>query len=255
MKNLNPTLRFNLTAVVLAAALLFTGLLASGAGDFVTLDDLFDDEIGATGPKISDPLEPINRVVFHFNDFLFLWVMQPIAETYKIVTPDPIESSLTNFFNNLAFPKRFVANLAQGKWEGAYVETGRFLVNSTVGLGGIKRPADSIEMLKPIENEDMGQALGALGIGHGPYLILPVFGPSSARDFAGFMGDRAVDPFKYPFIQVDDWKLRTGYGVGGIIVKSPTIVKTYRQMKMGSLDSYVALRNGYFQYRKAAVED
>ncbi len=222
---------------------------------YVTMEDLFDEGIEQMSPVVRDPLEPLNRIIFKFNDFLYLNVFNPVARTYEWVTPDPLEQRFSNFFENLGTPVRLVGNVLQGKWDGALNESGRFLLNSTIGIAGLNRPADEVSFLEQLPKEDMGQALGSWGFKDGPYLLLPVLGPSSFRDLIGRVGDRAVDPFKFPFAEFDEWEVRTAYGVGGILVNSPSLVDRYKQMKGGALDPYIALRNGYFQYRDAAIKE
>jgi phospholipid-binding lipoprotein MlaA len=222
---------------------------------FVTMEELFDEGIEQSAPAALDPFEPVNRVIFKFNDFLYLNVFNPVARTYEWVTPDPLEKRFSNFFENLGTPVRLVGNILQGKWDGALNESGRFLLNSTIGIAGLHRPADEVSFLEQPPKEDIGQALGSWGFGDGPYILIPVLGPSSFRDLIGRVGDRAVDPFKLPFAEFDEWEVRTVYGVGGILVNSPSMVDRYKQMKGGALDPYIALRNGYFQYRDAAIKE
>jgi len=237
-----------------ACCMLPLGLPVHGES-YVTMEELFDEGMEQIAPAVRDPFEPVNRVIFKFNNFLYLNVFNPVARTYEWVTPDPLEKRFSNFFENLGTPVRLVGNILQGKWDGALNESGRFLVNSTIGIAGLFRPADEVSFLEQMPQEDIGQALGSWGFKEGPYILLPVLGPSSFRDLIGRVGDRAVDPFKLPFAQFDEWEVRTAYSVGGILVNSPSIVDRYKQMKGGALDPYVALRNGYFQYRSAAIEE
>ncbi|NCG08420.1 MAG: VacJ family lipoprotein [Verrucomicrobia bacterium] len=219
------------------------------------MDELFDEDMGLATPGVQDPFESVNRAVFKFNDFIYLNVLDPVSSGYEYITPDAVEEKLSNSFDNLNFPVRLAGNLLQGKFEGALLESGTFLLNSTVGFAGLNRPSEKLPELKSLPKEDIGQALGAWGLGNGPYLVLPVLGPSSLRDLAGRIGDRVVDPFQNPLVQVDEWEIRTAYSVGGAVVKGPSLVQRYKQMKGGSLDPYVALRNGYFHYRTAAVKE
>jgi phospholipid-binding lipoprotein MlaA len=223
--------------------------------DYVTLDDLYDDELEFTEPRIRDPFEPVNRLLFKFNDFIYIQIFDPVTSVYTWVTPDALESRLTNFFDNLKYPVRLAGNLLQGKMHAAYVESGRFAVNTTIGFAGFNRAADQFAALEAPSKEDAGQALGAWGVASGPYLVLPIFGPSTARDLVGRIIDRTVDPLKFPVAQVDEWKYRATYSVGGILVGSPQLLSRYYNLKQTTLDPYVAMRNGYFQYREAAVQE
>ena len=241
------------SAALFALCVLPLGLPVYGE-PYVTMEELFDEGVEQIAPEVRDPFEPVNRVIFKFNDFLYLNVFNPVARTYEWVTPDPLEKRFSNFFENLGTPVRLVGNILQGKWDGALNESGRFLLNSTIGIAGLHRPADEVSFLEQPAKEDIGQALGSWGFGDGPYILIPVLGPSSFRDLIGRVGDRAVDPFKLPFAEFDEWEVRTVYGVGGILVNSPSLVDRYKQMKGGALDPYIALRNGYFQYRDAAIK-
>lgn len=253
MKNWIPKLPSKATAFFLINSFIFTGGLS--ANEFVTMDELFDEGMEASSPGIQDPFESVNRMIFKFNDFIYLNLLDPVASGYESITPDSVEKKLSNFFENLNFPVRFAGNLLQGKFEGALLEGGVFFLNTTVGVAGLNRPSDKLPELESLPKEDIGQALGSWGLGHGPYLVLPVWGPSSVRDLLGRVADRSVDPFQIPFEQVDEWKVRTAYSAGSVLVNSPSLVQRYQQMKGGSLDPYVALRNGYFQYRDAAVKE
>jgi phospholipid-binding lipoprotein MlaA len=221
---------------------------------YVTMEELLDEGIEPIAPAVRDPFEPVNRVIFKFNDVLYLSVFNPVARTYEWVTPEPLQKRFSNFFENLGTPVRLVSNLLQGKWDGAIKESGRFLLNSTAGIAGLQRPADEVSFLEQPPKEDIGQVFGSWGFKEGPYLLLPVLGPSSFRDLMGRVGDRAVDPFKLPFAEFDEWEVRTAYGVGSLLVNSPSMVDRYKQMKSGALDPYIALRNGYIQYRAAAIK-
>ena len=128
-----------------------------------------------------DPLEPLNRAFFEFNDGLYFWVLKPVATGYKTVVPEEARVCVRNFFHNLAFPVRFVNNLLQGKFFGAFEETCGFLVNSTVGLGGLADIATAVDLKR--HDEDLGQTSG--GLWCGPCLLYPL---------AFF---RAFDPERY----------------------------------------------------------
>lgn len=205
---------------------------------------------------VSDPIEPVNRAIFAFNDFVYLNLIDPLAKGYTAITPDPVERGAENFFRNLGYPVRLAGNLLQGRFEGAWVETGRFAINTTLGLGGVMRPADSMEGFAPIPSEDLGQAFGSWGWAEGPYLVLPLLGPSNLRDLVGYVGDRAVQPLDEPFSLIDDWdwEWRLALTASEITVESPSILARYRQMREGAIDPYGSMKNAYTQNRRAAVE-
>ncbi|HKK19226.1 MAG TPA: VacJ family lipoprotein, partial [Opitutales bacterium] len=168
----------------IVTALLLGTLLPAGAyaaEAYLSEEDFYAEEVEDT-VDVSDPLEPINRYTFEFNDFVYLNLVQPLADGYQAVTPDPVEEGASNFFNNLKYPVRLAGNLLQGRLNGAWVETGRFAINSTVGIGGVFTPADRVEGFAPIPKEDIGQALGSWGVAEGPYLVIPFLGPFNLRD-------------------------------------------------------------------------
>ncbi|MFY0642408.1 MAG: VacJ family lipoprotein [Bermanella sp.] len=143
-----------------------------------------------------DPWEPWNRQVFEFNETVDYYSAKPLAMAYRNVTPQVVDDAITNVFSNLGEPLVVVSDLAQGKFLQALSDTGRFLVNSTVGILGIFDVARHIGM--PKHNEDMGQVLATWGFESGPYLMLPFLGPSTVRDATGFTVDtwglNALDP-------------------------------------------------------------
>lgn len=226
------------------------------SAEYLSEEDLYEEEVSGVA-EVSDPLEAINRVTFEVNDFLYLGLIQPFADGYQAITPDPVEEGASNFFKNLKFPVRFAGNLLQGKLDGAWVETQRFVVNSTVGVLGVMRPADEMEGLEPLPDEDFGQVLASWGVGEGPYLVLPLFGPSNLRDLGGIIGDRAIDPLSEPFSAIDDWdwEAQTALGVASFTASSPSLMDTYLQMKGSAIDPYSAIKNAYTQFRRAAVEE
>jgi len=250
-------LKYKFFVCVLVAQISWAGLNAT---EFVSDEELFREDIESSGPRVNDPFEPLNRFTFGVNDFIYLNLVQPVANGYQAITPDPIEEGADNFFNNLKYPVRFAGNLLQGRLKGAWVETGRFAINSTVGIAGIFTPADNVQGLEPIPREDIGQALGSWGIGEGPYLVLPLFGPSNLRDFVGLIGDRAVDPFAEPFSLTNEhnwdwnWEWEAALGATEFIAKSPSLIESYLELKGSAIDPYSALKSGYTQYRRAAIE-
>ena len=223
----------------------------------LTEDEAFFYEEIDESADVYDPFETVNRYTFEFNDYVFSNTVQPLVDAYTAVTPDPVEEGASNFFHNLRYPVRLASNLLQSRFKGAWVETGRFAINSTVGILGILTPADDYKGFAPIKSEDFGQVFAAWGFGEGPYLVLPFLGPSNLRDLAGFIGDRAVNPLKEPFSLVDDWNWESQLALSGTayIARSPQIIKRYKQLKNSAIDPYSALKNGYTQYRRVAVAE
>jgi len=235
---------------------LISTLVCAVATPTVAQDEavLYGDDVNA-GESIYDPLESINRLTFKLNDVLIGYVFEPVSKIYTTITPDPVEQGASNFFRNLRYPIRLGGNLLQGRFDGAWVETGRFAINTTLGVVGVLSPADNIEGFEPIPSEDVADALGSWGIGEGPYLVLPFLGPSNLRDLVGLVGDAALDPTGDPFSAVDNWnwEWQTGLTVSEIIAGSPALVDQYNQLKGGSIDPYSAMKNGYAQFRSASI--
>ena len=153
------------------------------------------DKLAADKPPdtIADPLEPINRAFFVFNDKLYFWVLKPVAKGYGAVVPEPARVALRNFFYNLAFPVRFVNCFLQGKVYGAFDEMGRFFTNTCIGAAGFIDVATLTGNFGRYD-EDLGQTFGSYGAGAGFYINWPIFGPSSLRDTFGTVGDAFLDP-------------------------------------------------------------
>lgn len=228
----------------------------SAQDSYLSEEDFYNEEV-VKFSSIYDPLESLNRYTFNFNDFVYINVLQPIVDGYTAITPDPIEEGASNFFDNLKYPVRLVGNLLQGRLKNAWVETGRFAINSTVGLAGIMTPADAVDGFARIKPEDIGQALGSWGIGEGPYLVLPLLGPSNLRDLGGLLGDRSVNPLKEPFSLINDWnwEWRLALAGGEFIATSPDIMERYKRFKGNAIDPYSSMKNGFTQYRRGAIAE
>lgn len=207
---------------------------------------------------VCDPFEPINRVFYHFNDRFYFWLLKPVSTGYKAVVPRPVRSSVANFFDNVAFPVRFLNCLLQGKLEGAGYELIRFTLNTTLGLGGFADAAkwssgvqDYAKQLgKDKYEEDLGQTLGTYGMGHGFFILWPILGPSSLRDTFGMVGDGFLGPVNYLELEANA-AVRAFQGVN----RTSLVLGEYEDLKASALDPYVALRDAYYQYRKKKVEE
>ncbi len=223
-----------------------------GMGDDSSGDELdeFDDEFEEIKVEVSDPLEFWNRAMFHFNDKLYFWILKPLARGYRAVIPKPARVCVKNFFHNLTTPIRMVNCLLQGKVGAAGGELGRFIVNSTVGVLGFGNPARHDPKLNPSE-EDLGQTLGTYGIGNGPYIVWPILGPSTLRDSIGLAGDWFLNPVSYVEPTEASLEIR-GYE---IVNDTSLRIGEYESIKKASLEPYVAIRDGYIQYRRKKVEE
>lgn len=200
---------------------------------------------------IADPLEPINRIFFRFNDKLYFWLLKPVASGYKAVVPEPARISVRNFFSNLSFPVRFVNCLFQCKFEGAGYEVGRFLVNSTIGLVGFYDVAGKDFNMKEYD-EDLGQTLGSYGLGHGFFINWPFLGPSSVRDSIGDAGDAFLEPLYYTDLET---KYKLAVKAIEKINSTSLIIGEYEDLKKAALDPYIAYRDAYYQYRNAKTKE
>ena len=216
------------------------------------LTDPFEDEddkdVVPPLKTIADPIEPINRAFFHFNDKLYFWLLKPVARGYGFILPQSVRIGLRNFFDNLGFPIRFVNCVLQGKLEGAGREANRFIVNTTVGLLGLIDVAEE-KMDINEQDEDFGQTLGFYGLGPGFYINWPILGPSSLTDTIGIVGDIPLDPVSY-----------TGETFIALPVRSVDLVNRtsltigeYEDLKRAALDPYVATRDAYYQFRQNKI--
>jgi phospholipid-binding lipoprotein MlaA len=198
---------------------------------------------------ISDPLEPVNRVFFAFNDKLYFWVLKPVSTVYSKAVPENLRVAIGNFFDNLETPVRFVNCLLQGKFKGAGHEVFRFLVNSTAGFLGTCDVA-SIKLGIGPYREDLGQTLGTYGFYSGIYLCWPVFGPSSIRDTVGRGGDMFLDPLSFVYLQGSEWAAVRGWeSVNG----TSLVIGEYEDLKRAALDPYVAVKDAYHQNRESRI--
>lgn len=195
-----------------------------------------------------DPWEGFNRRVFAFNEVLDQNVARPLARGYQIMTPQPVDDSVTHFFSNLQDVIVVINDLGQLKFAQAASDTARFLVNSTVGFFGVFDVATHIGL--PKHNEDFGQTLGYWGVGSGPYLVLPVLGPSTLRDGAGdLVGSLAgVDYLSLPDTNA---KKLAAYTLRNIDVRADLIATE----GLISGDKYTFIRSFYLQRREYLLND
>ena len=202
---------------------------------------------------IADPLEPVNRAFFRFNDKLYFWVLKPVASGYKSIVPEDARIGVRNFFSNLTTPVRLVNCLLQANPKCAGTETLRFVLNTTIGIAGFFDPANkgfSIEK----QDRDFGQTLGIYGMKSVFYIDWPILGPSSLRDTIGYVGDLALDPRTYVFNAPWTYVVM---GARSLDVVNNTSFKIgeYEDLKKAALDPYVAVRDAYFQYRQHKIKN
>lgn len=243
--------------VVLLSMLLMTGAFhpawADGFEDGSCREEVEQNDFESFFEEeaVYDPLEPMNRVFFEFNDKLYFWLLKPVNRVYTAVLPQDVRKGVGNFFSNLAAPIRVVNNVLQGKVSDAGTDLARFLVNSTLGFLGFGDPALQAFGLEA-RSEDFGQTLGVWGVGEGPYLCLPVLGSLTLRDTVGFAGDVALHPATYI---LTDFPEQTGYYGTGKVNQLSLRPNLYEDMKKYSLDPYISVRQVYLELRRNKVLD
>ena len=198
-----------------------------------------------------DPLEPLNRSIFKVNQAVDFVVIRPISETYHQVVPDPLEDMVTSFLRNLRTPVILLNELLQGDWEGAEVAATRFFLNTTVGIGGLIDIAGYGNPDLAYRSEDFGQTLGVWGVGNGPYLVIPLLGPSNLRDGAGRIVDVATDPLTYAD---SDTLTFTRLGLTAVDARSRSL-DALDEIERSSIDFYAAIRSLYWQNRRSEIFD
>lgn len=225
---------------------MFTALLMVSpvqAADFLS-DEGYEDQ--GENLQVADPIEPFNRAVFTVNDKIYLWVLEPVATGYSKVVPADIRSCIGNFFYNLGEPVRSANCLLQGRFRDSGVTLGRFVVNTVFGVFGLADPASNEFKMAPVY-ASLGETLSVWGIGDGFYLVVPLLGSSTLRDFTGTVVDGAAmstySPWNDDFLTV-----ATAQGTNTVNRVSLRLGE-YEELKALSFDPYVAFRNGYFQIR------
>jgi len=215
-----------------------------------------------------DPWEPFNIAMFKFNYNFDKYFFKHVAKGYNFIVPDDLQQSIYNLFQNIQYPVRFMNNIFQLKFKGASIETGRFLINSTLGVGGLFDPGTIVFNLEtPIE--DLGQTFGHYGVPPGPYLVVPLLGPYTLRDALGYTGDLFLNPinwYVFPIIRVN--------GINPVVTNEVTIslaqfglrswnllnlrsinLGRFEDIEEGTLDLYGAVRNAYLQNRAKAIKE
>ena len=219
------------------------------------LDD-FEDEMSVE--EVYDPLNGYNRAMTTFNDKLYMYILAPTARGYRYVVHKDIRKGVNNFFNNILYPVRLINNLLQGKFKNSLEETERFVINTTIGFFGFFDPAKSEFGIKQ-HNEDFGQTLGYYGVGAGPHIVLPFFGPSNLRDTFSMYPDSLADPI--------DYQENRGYNLTDSYAQT-ILLKTYKKvnyvslhegeyenLKKDAVDLYPYLRDVYEQYRIQQIKE
>ena len=224
--------------------------LISGCAS-VTKDQIVAENIATQ--KVSDPIEPINRIVFSFNNVFDKYAVRPVSILYRGILPEFVRNRITYSLDNLSMPITTINNILQFEFGKAGISTARFVINSTIGILGFFDPASYFGL--EADYEDFGQTLGVWGIPTGPYLVLPFLGPSSPRDFTGTLSSSLLDP-TYQVGNSANRDLFRSYrmGVGVINFRSENI-EIFDDLQNNSVDYYAAVRSFYNQSRNSQVSD
>ena len=247
---------------------IFTISLSTANSDFANDDMMisdsfmneFDDSSNYNGKTDFDPLSGYNRFMTNVNDKAYTYVLQPVANGYRTVTPEFFRDGLGNVLDNLLFPIRFANNLLQLKFENSAIELSRFLINSTIGVAGIFDVADSQFGLKE-KKEDLGQTLGHYGVGEGFHIVLPLLGPSNVRDLIGLSVDTLANPLnmyyddklKYKIPDTSSQELM--YTGIKIVSDSPKQMDQYQAVKAGTIDLYPVIKEYYNMKREKEINE
>src|SRR5215471_15950791 len=241
--NVRP-LRFALSDMIVVSILILCGCASHpDAGQ----------QAVATEEDFNDPFEDANRKIFEFNQFVDRNAIVPAAKAYRAALPDPVRDSLRDFLNNLRAPLIFVNDTLQGQFESAAKTAGRFVINSTIGMGGVVDVAGRWGI--PFHEEDLGLTLGTWGVPEGPYLVVPILGPSNPRDLGGQVAEGFGDPWNY-IVTGNPWTLYwipfVRGAVSGIDQRS-RYIETLADIERTSLDYYATIRSLYRQRRAALI--
>jgi|688.fasta_scaffold45130_5 phospholipid-binding lipoprotein MlaA len=203
----------------------------------------------ATSGNPKDPIEGFNRAMFAFNEGLDSAIVRPVAVGYEAVLPSPVRTGVTNFFGNIADLLIGVNNLLQGKVPEAFSDIGRVVINSTIGILGTFDVASDLGLEK--HNEDFGQTFGRWGVGSGAYVVIPVFGPRTARDTVGLVLDVAADPLTHLGASDGRDVLRVLRAVND----RANLLPADKVVEEAALDKYSYIRDGYLQRRRNLIHD
>jgi phospholipid-binding lipoprotein MlaA len=221
---------------------------AAPAGDFADFADEFGENAAASKP-VSDPLSGYNRAMFKFNDKFYFWFGKPVSRAYGFVVPEGVRVSINRAFTNMMFPLRFACSLLQFKFKGAASELGRFVVNSTLGIGGLFDPAADLKW-RP-SDEDLGQVLGHWGVGPGWPFVLPFLGQTNVRDGLTGLPSYFANPAWYFTNNWEFFGLTSGEKFNFMSLHG----KEYEKLRAEAIDPYLFFRDAHLQYRQNKVKE
>ena len=215
-----------------------------------------DSDKARVDQKIYDPFESVNRKVFSFNESLDKNLFLPIARRYQKDIPRPVKRSIRNFFDNLSTPFSVVNSLIQGDSQNSMASFSSFLINTTIGVGGIFDIADAKKI--KYNKEDLGQSFAKYGVGTGPYLVFPFFGPSDARDFSGSAIEKLVDPLSINALKIGGDNLIANELTFSALVLSTvdnreSLINVVDDIRENSFDAYSTIRSAYLQRRESLI--
>lgn len=223
--------------------------LAAATAATAQFDDEFT-EYDEPSAVANDPFESINRSFFTFNNNLHLWLVEPTAKAYRKVTPSMFRTGIVNLFNNLLEPTRFLNSLLQGRVVEARETFLRFILNSTAGVCGLMDPSTYDGRF--VNERRFSSTLAYYGVGRGPYLVIPFYGPANLRGVGGLVGDSLASPM---------WYILDGNPIAVVIVKASKSVNQtsfklgeYEKMLSGTLDPYIAIRDAFAQHQQQLTE-
>ena len=218
--------------------------------------ETYEDE---NSVEIYDPLEKFNRKIYTFNDYFDLYLLENVAVFYRKGIPENARSSIRNFLVNLSLPISATNSFLQGKYDNGFATISSFLINSTLGLGGIFNVSG--EKGIRYKKEDFGQTLGYYGVTSGAYLVIPFLGPSSTRDFSGTFADKSVNPLEFNFLKVGgdenliDVRYRLALAAATGIDKRESLIDILDDIRTDSFDPYATIRSAYLQKRFTDIKN
>ncbi len=207
----------------------------------------------AQTPGLSDPIEEINRKVFAFNQVVDDVVIHPIIDGYRFVVPAPVRAGVDNALSNLQSPVSFANELMQGDVDGAGKVLFRAIVNSFVGFGGLFDFAGAEGYNADVE--DFGQTLAVWGVKDGPYIVMPFFGPSSLRDFAGYAVDSFIDPVRISAHDAENDYISYNKSIASYLNVRNKLKDGLEELEASSIDYYASVRSSYYQARQKVISD
>jgi len=217
------------------------------------------EDYASREPQVYDPYEKVNRKIFIFNDYFDRYFFEYVARAYKGGVPQPVRRSIGNFLNNLNTPISAINSFAQGKVENGLATISNFLINSTIGVLGIFNVAGEKGIF--YKNEDFGQTLGHYGVGSGAYLVVPFLGPSTSRDFGGWVLDKSVSPIGFNILEIggDESLINSEYRFGisalSAIDIRANLLEIIDDVRRESFDPYATLRSAYLQKRVTEIQN